>query len=93
MAAANPFGTSVNGNPPEAQACPAFNAAAVTLSDTDDLAVVARALYVGTTGNITLITPNGQTVLFTAVPVGILPVMCSRVKSTGTTASTIVALW
>ena len=72
---------------------PAVDAIAVTPSDSEDLAAVARALYVGTTGNVRLTTHSGRTVTFTSVPVGILPVGASRVWSTGTTASNIIALW
>lgn len=72
---------------------PAYRAAAVTLHDTNELTPYARALYVGTTGNIALVTAGGDPVTFTAVPVGILPVRCKIVKSTGTTASNIVALY
>jgi hypothetical protein len=72
---------------------PATVAIAVTPSDSTNFTSGAcRALYVGTTGNITAIV-GGVAVLFTAVPVGLLPVSCTRVNSTATTASTIVALY
>lgn len=77
---------------------PARSAAAVTPSDTVDLVPFAKALYVGTTGNITLV-PAGDTsasgtgVLFTSVPVGWFPVQVRRVNSTGTAASNIVAVY
>ena len=73
---------------------PADDAAAVTPSNTVDLATVARSLYVGGAGNVSLVTARGTTVTFTAVPAGsILPVRCRRVRVTGTTATAIVALW
>ena len=75
---------------------PATGAVEVTPSDTADLATPARALYVGGAGNISLKTVgNSQTtVLFTAVPAGtVLPVRASRIMSTNTTATAIVALW
>lgn len=72
---------------------PARNAEAVTPSDSVNLDQVAKALYVGTTGNITLVTPEGDTVLFSNVPVGFFPVQTARVNSTATTASNIVALY
>jgi hypothetical protein len=50
-------------------------------------------LYVGGTGDIKIDTPNGDTVTFSAVPVGIFPVRANRVYSTGTTATNIVALY
>lgn len=90
----NQFGTTIiSNNSGGGLASPAFNAQAVTPSDSVSLATAARALYIGVTGDVTLITANGQTVLFVAVPVGILPVVTTRVKSTGTTAQSIVALW
>lgn len=73
---------------------PANNAAAVSPSDTVDLEYIARSLFVGTGGDVTVITAGGQTVTFTNVPDGcLLPVRASRVKSTGTDATDIVALW
>ena len=50
-------------------------------------------LYVGTAGNVSVITRGGDEVLFTAKPAGtFVPVQVTRVKATGTTASTILAL-
>ena len=74
---------------------PTYNAAAITPSDTTDLAVVTRGVYVGGAGNITVnMADTGAAVLFTAVPVGtILPIAISRVKATGTTATALVAIW
>jgi hypothetical protein len=73
---------------------PASNAVASCDSDTVDLAIPARALYVGTGGNVKVTTKGGQTVTFASVPDGsILPVACTRVFTTGTTApTTIIAL-
>jgi hypothetical protein len=72
---------------------PCRNAEVVTPSDTADLANVSRYLWVGTGGNVVVITKGGQTVTLTSVPNGsLLPLCVSRVKSTSTTASNIVAL-
>jgi hypothetical protein len=50
-----------------------------------------RTLYVGTTGNIAVVTPQGVTVTYNAVPAGTtLQVDAATVKATGTTASNIV---
>lgn len=50
--------------------------------------VAARSLYVGGTGDVTLVSVSGDVMLFSAVPVGtILPVRHTRVNSTGTTAT------
>jgi len=54
----------------------------------------ARGLYVGSAGgNISVVMyGDGATVLFTAVPIGILPVECTRVNSTNTTSTNIIAV-
>ena len=73
---------------------PADNATAVTPSDSTDLAFTSRALYVGGAGNIVVTMAGGGDVTFTAVPAGsILPIRVSRVKSTSTTATSIVNLY
>lgn len=55
---------------------------------------IARGLYVGGAGNVTLVDYNGNVTLFTAVPVGtILPIAHTRVNVTGTTATNMVALF
>jgi hypothetical protein len=71
---------------------PAVSGVAVTPSDSVNLAVPTRALYIGSSGgNITAIM-NGAPVLFTNVQVGILPIRAERINATGTTATNIVAL-
>lgn len=51
-------------------------------------------LYVGTGGNLRVLTAGGDDVLFTALPGGsFLPVNVLKVFSTNTTASNILALW
>lgn len=72
---------------------PAQDAAVVTPSDTADQGLV-RGLFVGGAGNVSLVTALGNTVVFTGVLAGsILPVRCTKVRSTGTTATNIVALY
>lgn len=69
-------------------------AAAVTLHDSTLLTpgFTVKALYVGGAGNLK-VTLNGVAVTFTAVPAGtILPIGPSLVWSTGSTASSVVAL-
>lgn len=70
----------------------AHGAVAVTASDSTVIPVT-RSLYVGTTGNINVRMADGQTVLFSSVPVGVFPVQVDQVLSTSTTASNIVALY
>jgi hypothetical protein len=73
---------------------PAQYAVAITPADGTNFAFgMARALYVGVTGDITLDTASTTNVLFKAVPVGILPVAAVRVRATGTTATNILGLY
>jgi hypothetical protein len=72
---------------------PAQDAAVVTPSDTADQGLV-RGLFIGGGGNVSLVTAIGNTVVFTGVVAGsILPVRCTKVRSTDTTATNIVALY
>ena len=74
---------------------PADNAIATPASDSVDLTNFCRAIWVATGGSVKVTTVAGQTVTFTGVPDGfILPVRCSRIWSTGTTApTTLIALF
>lgn len=50
-------------------------------------------IYVGGAGDVAVTTSNGETVTFSAVPVGtILPITVKQVMSTNTTASLMVGL-
>lgn len=71
------------------QVQPAVKYTAITPSDsaTHDY----RALYVGVTGDVRVLSPNGDTVTFRNCQ-GILPIQVLRVYSTGTTATDIVGL-
>jgi hypothetical protein len=69
------------------------NGFAITPHDTNPLTKSTRAIYVGGAGNIVLVTSGGDTLTFTAVPVGtILPVEAKIVKATSTTATLLVGL-
>lgn len=74
---------------------PADNAFAVTPHDSTDFTYACRALYIGGAGNISVQTIGGQSaVVFVGLPAGtILPVRATRVNSTSTTATSIVALY
>lgn len=73
---------------------PAVDALEVTPNDSTDLAEgVTRALYIGTPGNLSVVMVSGVTVLFTNVPIGIFPIAVTRVRSSGTSALGIVALY
>ncbi|MBY3073409.1 hypothetical protein HFO71_24140 [Rhizobium laguerreae] len=71
---------------------------AVTPSDTVDLVIPTRALFVGGAGNLSVqafdpATKKLATVVLTGVTAGsVLPIEVTRVNSTSTTATTIVAL-
>lgn len=70
---------------------PAINGVAVTPSDTTILN--CRALWVGTTGNLTVDFADGNSdVLIKNVPVGVFPFAVKRVKA-ATTAEDIVAFF
>lgn len=86
---------------------PAMRAIAVTPSDTKDVTnasgdnapCYAKALYIGSTGDVVVVTAGdngnslaGTAVTFKSVPVGWFPVQVRRV-TTATTASNIVGLY
>ena len=50
-------------------------------------------LYVGSTGDLKVVTIAGQTVTFKSVPVGFFPVQVKKIFNTGSTAGNIIALW
>lgn len=79
---------------------PGQDAFAVTPSDTVSFSlgtnsnIVARALYIGTAGNLVALTERGNlATFFNLTTATILPLMCKRVNATNTTASGIVALY
>jgi hypothetical protein len=72
---------------------PAEHAEAVTPSDSTDLLIVSRALWIGGAGNISVVMSSGVTVTFSGILAGsMLPIRVSRVRSTSTTATNIVAI-
>lgn len=81
----------------------AGRASAVVASDTLDIPSISSengrgnngcVLYVGTGGDLRVLTVGGDDVTFTGFPSGsFLPVNVLRVFSTNTTATGIVALW
>ena len=78
----------------------AGRAAAVTPSNTTDIPAVTGGtnngcvLYIGGYGDLTVDTVGGDTVTFVGVNGGtFFPVQVTRVYSTGTSATGIVALW
>jgi hypothetical protein len=69
------------------------NAVVVVPSDTTDLVKQARALWVGTTGDLAVSIGGGPSIVLSNVQPGtLLPILVNRVFATGTTAAFIVAL-
>lgn len=80
-------------NFPAGLASPAAKSVAITPADADLADGIARGLYVGGTGNVTIQNQDGTTCVFTSVPAGsFLPVCCKQVRA-ATTATAIVALF
>jgi len=51
-------------------------------------------LYIGGTGNVSVITIGGDQLIFNGVPAGTtLPIQVRRLRATGTTATLVNALW
>ena len=72
----------------------ADNAAAVTPNDSSDLSTTARALYIGTGGDLKVTLVGSGTVTFSSYPSGTwMPLRVQRVFASGTTATGIVAVW
>lgn len=73
---------------------PAAFGAAITPHDTNNLATLTRAIYVGGPGDLTVTLAGGDTVTLTGVLAGaIYPLRCKKVLSTGTSATSLIALW
>lgn len=73
---------------------PAAGLLAVTPSDSADLSNgPARALYVGTSGDIAVIMADGTSGTIRSAAAGYHPLQVRRVKTTGTTESNILALY
>jgi len=73
--------------------CRSFGGAQVVIPhDSMDFATEPHALYVGGSGDISVRMSDGDSVIFSGVPVGILPIKVRRVNATGTTATNILAL-
>ena len=78
---------------PNGELYSAVDGVAVTPSDSTVLAAT-RSLYVSGAGDVAVEMISGNTVTFAAVPAGtVLPVQVVKVLATGTTASSIVAMY
>ena len=78
---------------------PAKFATAVTPDDNTDLTYVSRGIYVGVTGDLVVemegdVATSKAAITFVGVLAGsVLPIRVSRVRSTGTTAESILDLY
>lgn len=73
---------------------PARNAAAVTPDNNNDLGFVTRGIIVGGNGNVSVNMSGSGAAIVIAMTAGTLyPIAVSRVLSTGTSATGIVAVW
>lgn len=73
---------------------PARGGVTVTPSDATELPQISRALYIGQGGDVSVTLADGDVLVFEAVPSGsLLPIRAGTVRSTGTSASGILALW
>lgn len=74
---------------------PAENAVAVTPHNSTDLTKATRALWIGGAGNISVEMVGGQSaVVFSGIAAGTwMPLRVTRVNSTSTTATSIVAVY
>lgn len=71
---------------------PGRDGVAIVPADTN-LTRNVRAIWVGTTGDVVLITPEGTTLTFVGVPAGsLLPIWARQVKA-ATTAGSIVGIY
>lgn len=71
---------------------PPVSAFAVTPSDSANLPKITRGLWVGTTGDLTVMFANDTVPVLLKGVIGLLPGAFVRVYATGTNATNIVAL-
>jgi hypothetical protein len=90
-----PIATALDNSQNQPAGLSARNAAVVTPNDSTDLGNVTRGVFVGGAGNLNVnMAGVGTEVTFTGVPAGaFLPICVSRIRSTSTTCTNIVAFW
>jgi len=70
-----------------------IGAFAITPDDNTDLSLLARGIYVGTSGDLKVTMADNTTVTFGSIAAGVVhPIAVKRVWSTGTSASGIKGL-
>jgi hypothetical protein len=71
---------------------PPVSAFAVTPSDSVNLSKITKALWVGSTGDVTVMLANDTVPVLLKGAIGLVPGAFVRVYATGTTATNIVGL-
>lgn len=72
---------------------PIIGAFSVSPNDSQDLAQMTRALYVGVTGDLSVVMKSGEAVTLVNVQAGtMLPFRLQRINQTGTSAQDLVGL-
>jgi len=71
----------------------AYDAVAITPSDSTVLAEYTRAIYCGGDGTVTVRMESGNNCAFTVVTGLVLPVRVDKILLTGTSATNLVALY
>jgi hypothetical protein len=70
------------------------NAAIVRPTTNQQLDYITRSVYVGGTGDLAYVLPNGVSITLTAVPTGtMLKIRAKQILKTGTTATSLVGFW
>jgi hypothetical protein len=70
---------------------PARSGFAITTSDVTNFAREAQGIYVGGTGNVVIVTPDGVELTFNNAQAGsVIPWAAIRVNATGTTATGLI---
>lgn len=64
----------------------------ITPSDSTTFAI-ARAVYIGSSGALTVRMASGMDATFPSAPVGVLPIQVDRIYFTGTSATGLLALY
>jgi hypothetical protein len=74
---------------------PTFPGGAVAVVPSDTVLLAnPSVIYVGGAGNVSVLTEQGDTVTFTAVPVGsVIPVRVMRVNAAVTSATLMIAIY
>lgn len=72
---------------------PGMDGFSITPSDSTNFASMVRCIYVGVTGDVSLVTSQGTNLVFKSCPAGLFIPVCSiRVNNTNTTAAGLIGI-